>query len=163
MKVLFILITILAHPIYSQNSHWVLGGSLGFGFGKINVVEVSPRIGYRLTPRLTTGVGVGYRYYNNRNYTPTLTQNIYSGLAYANYQFLQNLYAHSEFDITSYKNTLTPSRTSSPGLLAGVGYILGTGSSLQFTIEALYDLLYDKQKSYRSDPWVIRGGIRVNF
>lgn len=163
MKYLIILLFLISNKIYSQNSNWVLGGSLGFGFGKINVVEVSPRIGYRLTPNLTAGLGIGYRYYNNQNYSPALTQNIYSGLAYANYQFLQNLYAHSEFDITSYKTNNNSSRISTPGLLTGAGYILGVGSTVQFTIEALYDLLYDKQKSYRSNPWVVRGGIRVNF
>ncbi|MCB9093068.1 MAG: hypothetical protein H6620_10965 [Halobacteriovoraceae bacterium] len=172
MKILLLFITItLANNVLSQESRWVIGGSAGFNFGSVTVLEVSPRIGYRITSELTLGLGVGYRYYSDDSYSPSLNQNIFTGLAYGNYQINSNLYLHSEFDYTSFERVglvsgnriLTKKREGISGLLVGGGYIIAPESRIKFAIEVLYDVLYDEQKSYRSEPLVIRGGVRYSF
>lgn len=41
------------------------GGNLGMNFGAVTVIDVSPEIGYRITNRLSAGLGATYIYYRN--------------------------------------------------------------------------------------------------
>ncbi len=42
-----------------------IGGGVGLQFGDYTVVNVSPQVGYRLSPYLTAGAGVSYTYYKD--------------------------------------------------------------------------------------------------
>ncbi len=44
------------------------GGSLGLAFGTYTIVNVSPQVGYRLSPYFAAGVGINYSYYGYSQY-----------------------------------------------------------------------------------------------
>src|SRR6187401_1866071 len=45
-----------------------IGGGLALSFGSYTYVGVSPIIGYRVTPRLTSGIGGSYYYWRDNYY-----------------------------------------------------------------------------------------------
>ena len=50
----------------SKRIFW--GGDLGLSFGTLNNISLNPVIGYRLTNRLSTGVGINYSYAKSSYY-----------------------------------------------------------------------------------------------
>jgi hypothetical protein len=44
-----------------------VGGNVGFQFGTITDIEVSPHVGYYIYPRWSAGVGITYEYYNRKS------------------------------------------------------------------------------------------------
>jgi len=46
----------------------VCGADIGLSFGSITYIKLAPVVGYRLTDRLTAGLGPIYIYYKNKIY-----------------------------------------------------------------------------------------------
>lgn len=44
-----------------------VGGGVGLQFGDYTVINVSPQVGYRLTPYFTAGAGVAYTYFKDED------------------------------------------------------------------------------------------------
>jgi len=61
------------------------GGNLGLQFGTITDIMLSPMVGYRITPRLSAGLGFTYEYYEDRRWTPKYTTHLYGPRAFARY------------------------------------------------------------------------------
>jgi hypothetical protein len=105
---------------YTQESfadRLMFGGIVGFQFGSITYIEVSPIIGYRLSKNFVPGAGFTYQYsrfkdyYINTENGETLDQkiNIIGGRAFARYYLndvlngiFGGLFAHAEFEYLSY-------------------------------------------------------------
>ena len=70
------------------------GGNFGLQLGTVTNIEVSPIIGYKVTPRLSGGIGIRYEYYkDSRNipgYIPFET-NILGGSLFSRYILIQNI------------------------------------------------------------------------
>ncbi len=68
------------------------GGNFGLTFGSTTSIIVSPLAGYRITPKLSGGLGIRYEYYKNSypGYVPYST-NIYGGSVFTRYMLIQNL------------------------------------------------------------------------
>lgn len=68
------------------------GGNFGLTFGNTTSIIVSPLAGYRITPKLSGGLGVRYEYYKNSypGFVPYST-NIYGGSVFTRYMLIQNL------------------------------------------------------------------------
>jgi len=67
-----------------QQSGWdriYIGGNFGLQFGNYTIVDLSPQIGYRITDRLTSGIGITYMYlkYTDPVYNFSYKTNIYGG------------------------------------------------------------------------------------
>lgn len=45
----------------------IIGGGMGFSFGQVTAVAVSPIVGYRFTDRLSAGVGLSYQYVQQKD------------------------------------------------------------------------------------------------
>jgi len=43
----------------------VFGGNIGANFGTRTFIEVSPVIGYRIKPKLITGIGINYNFFSD--------------------------------------------------------------------------------------------------
>jgi hypothetical protein len=144
-----------------------VGGNLGAQFGNVTTVNISPIVGYRITPKISAGIGITYQYYSIRTYN--YETHIYGGRIFARYQPLSFLFLHAEAEALNWNCPreeplpigFTTERLWSPGLLAGGGFtqpIGGGGSSIY--IMGLYNFLYNSCSPYGS-PFVLRIG--ANF
>jgi len=64
------------------------GGMFGLQFGTITDIQVSPLAGYRITPRFSTGVGLKYEYYSERNPLFRYSTHIFGPRLFSRYLFL---------------------------------------------------------------------------
>jgi len=173
-------------------SRIIFGGgvALGFGSGFLNL-GASPVVGYRITDRFATGIGVGYLYYRIKEYSqvynPAIggyqTYPLKSSLLYpsvwARYLLFDNIFVHAEFenDFQTYKYTDYDSDPSSPtvnqpvqytekintqALLLGAGFRQPVSSNTSFVAMILYDVLQQEMSPYKGRV-DFRVGINVGF
>jgi len=72
---------------FSTRFFW--GGDIGLSFGSNTYIAVNPVIGYRLTNRLSAGVGANYTYARSEYYN--YEGNMYGGNVFASYAIIKNL------------------------------------------------------------------------
>ncbi|HNP20192.1 MAG TPA: hypothetical protein PKL31_17260 [Fulvivirga sp.] len=145
-----------------------VGGNLGAQFGSVTSVEVSPLVGYRITNDFSAGLGITYIYYKfDLGNSNTFETNIYGYKLFARHNFLEKFYATTEFENLSleYYNRTdgSISREWIPGLFIGGGYFEPIGRNAGFNIAALYNVIYDDQKSPYNSPLVLRIGFTLGF
>jgi hypothetical protein len=161
----------------------VNGGLLNGGF----FLDISPQVGYRLTPHYSVGAGVVGLLINQNVLTNTgtlrnATFGTYGTRLFTRYEvggFLRGLYAHGELeglfhsrpDYIDLQNKIVYRTQFVPAAYAGLGYSLGTGA-LRLNVLALYNFLYETNpalyntyqlNAYNFGPIVIRGGIGLSF
>ena len=155
-----------------------VGGGFGAGFGNYTYVNISPIIGYRISPRLSAGMRFMYQYttYDYYDYQAQRTLN-YSGNdfgigGFARFMvygpvYLQAEYEHLNYDGLSYDGV--SSRDTFDSFMAGGGISQPVGGKAFLFLTAMYNFSYDNFNSsnaYRSpynSPWVIRIGITAGF
>jgi hypothetical protein len=138
---------------------------VGASFGDVDYVEVSPMIGYRLTPRFHTGVGVFYRWKNDDRYGVSVDTHDWGGSLFGQLQLFRGFFAHAEYEYVDYEyQTLTgTSSQSDTNTLAGLGFSRGGRAGVYGL--ALYNFSYDENdptEAYDS-PWVYRVGVSFGF
>jgi hypothetical protein len=102
-----------------------IGGYLGFQFGQVTGINIAPEASIRTVDNLYTGFRFIYQYYNYKDYFYdshansyiSYKSNVAGGAIYLRYYFaslfsnniLKNLFAHAEYEYTTYsrpyKNT----------------------------------------------------------
>jgi len=154
------------------------GGGVGAGFGNYTYISVSPIIGYRLTPRLSTGVRLMYQYTTFKYYDyidqkeETYNGNDFGIGGFATFSlfgpiFLQAEYEHLSYDGLYYDGT--QDRTSFDSFMAGGGISQPVGRKSSLFLAVLYNFSYENfnnANAYRSpydSPWVVRIGISGGF
>lgn len=173
-------------PASAQGEHsfrdrLFFGGNFGLMIGTYTSIEVSPQVGYFITPRWSAGIGVIYEYYNNRlhwhdwqsNRFERFETHIWGGRLFTNYviindvnqwaPFLPNMriFAHAEYEILSYERGFfiyqEPGRELFDSFLVGGGlrFPMGRRSSMNLTL--LWNLNSRMNKIYGSGP-IIRIG-----
>jgi hypothetical protein len=140
----------------------VVGGSLGLGLSSSNgsgmfYGAITPLVGYRLTERLSAGVGFNFTYYKTRLYE----EKIYAGIAWARLGLFNGLFACAEINQVN-----APSysfggakRETFPLVLAGAGISQGIGHGLGSYFQIMYDLTEEERSPY--GPLVIRAGLLI--
>lgn len=91
-------------------SRLFFGGGFGLQFGSTTLIEVSPLIGYKITPKLGLGISPTYKYYQINNYygpSNDLSTNVYGGGIFARYSIFPSVFAHVEYE-TLFYNTKRP-------------------------------------------------------
>lgn len=154
------------------------GGNFGLQFGTVTNIEVSPVLGYYITPRLASGVGIRYEYYKDtRNfsvYFPFKT-NIYGGNVFGRYTLIQNIrevtglhldsriFAQAEYEILSLERkyfevppTLEEGRYALNSILVGGGIFQPMGERSGLVLSVLWNLNETANSPY-SNP-IIRVG-----
>lgn len=167
--------------------HWTknifVGGGLGGYFGRDQTyLEIAPLVGYRITERLSAGIGGSYIYAkekliidiidNNGQYIGskliTLERNNYGVRLFGRYFVLDDVFLHSEFENLNAEvvesvtvDKIFTRRQNIPALFIGGGYAqrLGGGSSL--FIMALWDIIEDRYSPYQNP--IIRIGVNVGL
>jgi len=154
------------------------GGGLGAGFGDITFVNVSPMIGYRVSPKLTTGVRLMYQYTTFQYYNfatqenETYNGNDYSIAGFATYSLFGPVFIQGEYEHLNYEGLYmdgTSARTTFNSMMAGAGISQPVGRKAGIFMVLLYNFSYqnyDATNSFRSpynSPWILRVGITGGF
>ncbi len=71
-----------------KESKFFFGGYLGLSFGTYTYIEIAPIAGYRITPRLSAGLGPKYMYIKESNYYET---SIYGIKAFTQFSIFKNI------------------------------------------------------------------------
>lgn len=153
----------------------VVGGGLGLQFGTVTFIEISPLIGYRLTEKLETGIGLTYKYYRYKDfyYDQTtndrfdLKSNIYGASVYTRYHILQSVFLHAEYERLRYNYDdvyvsagqliKDPTHANVDGLFLGGGYRQRISANSYFYISALWDIIQDPYSPYNNP--ILRMGV----
>ncbi len=146
------------------------GGNFSFQFGYVTYLDVSPLVGYMINKDFSAGVGITYRYlrYKDINYKT----NIYGGRMFVRHNlpilpiplFVYSEYEDLNLDVAVYNATHTDytiSRQWVPSLFVGGGLFQPIGKRAGFTIMALYNIIYDDQRSPYNSPLVFRVGFTL--
>ena len=179
------LCAMLALPASAQTNHsfrdrLFFGGSFGLAIGTYTDIELSPHVGYYITPRWGAGVGMTYEYYNNKyhfldsyGYYERFETNIWGGRIFTNYVLVNNvndwlpfglnfrIFAHVEYEVLSYEKRFlaynATGRELQNSILVGGGlrFPMGKRSSMNLTI--LWNLNSNLNDAYGSGP-VLRLG-----
>lgn len=113
----------------SLSERLVFGGSLGLSFGsRSTLVDVSPIVGYAITNDFMAGIGLTYKFYQNKNYYYNLSDgsysnlkmNIYGGSVWSRYfltrieiPVIENTFLHVEYEplFIAHDHTFNPNGT----------------------------------------------------
>lgn len=147
----------------------VFGGNLGFQFGTVTILDISPIVGYKITDRFVAGVGVTYQYFEDRTYVQTFSTSVYGGRLFGRYYIFNNLFAHGEYEILNYDagfsdpfvTSFNKRRITANNFLVGGGYVFPITENSGFNIMVLYNLNENAESLY-SNP-IIRLGFTIGI
>jgi len=140
------------------------GGSLGLSFGSYTSIRVYPMIGYKLTPKLSTGVKFMYEY--AKHSSSSNTYNNYGGSIFARYRIIPQIYVHAEYNYMNYQgyNYLNEGyRYAVPYLFVGGGFVQRIGKNSYAYAEILFDVLNDSNSPYNEWNPFYSVGVSVGF
>lgn len=145
------------------------GGGFGLSTGNnATNISISPQVGYKITPRLSAGVGVSYQYVGFRTIDASLSN--YGWSVFSRFNITQQFFAYTEFEDLQFEyftsNTAEQkARLGYNSLLIGAGYTEAITDRASFSISALYNLLYDLADPIQpyNSPWQIRAGIGLGL
>lgn len=145
-------------------SRFVVGGYLGAQFGNFTAIDISPLVGYRVTPKFTPGLGMTYQYVSFKDptgYYMPYNINIIGPRIFANHDLFYGLFAHAEYEYLwyNYDDSFTSYRDTQPGLFLGGGLNLAAGANAGFQILAIYNVLWDTQNLIYGSPFTLRFGM----
>lgn len=172
---IFIFITftlLLSGSIRAQNKladKVYFGGGFGLSTGNnVTNVSLSPQVGYKITSRLSAGVGISYQYVNFKTVDATLSN--YGWSLFSRFNITQQFFAYTEFENLQFEYFTTPSaeetvRLAYNSMLIGAGYTEVLSNRASFSISALYNVLYDAVDPIQpyNSPWQIRAGIGLGL
>ena len=140
------------------------GGSLGLSFGSYTSIRVYPMIGYKLTPKLSTGVKFMYEY--AKHSSSSNTYNNYGGSLFARYRIIPQIYVHAEYNYMNYQgyNYINEGyRYAVPYLFVGGGFVQRIGKNSYAYAEVLFDVLNDSNSPYNEWNPFYSVGVSVGF
>jgi len=140
------------------------GGGFGLQFGSMTLIEVSPLVGYRVTPKLAVGLSPTYKYYKYNAYYGNVTTNVFGGSIFTRYSIFENVFAHVEYESLFY-NTKEPAYPNYMqqfnSFFVGGGYNQSIGANSGMYILLLWNL-NDTPDSPYINP-IIRMGFSVGL
>jgi hypothetical protein len=146
----------------TRRERTVVGGSLGLGLSSSNgsgmfYGSLTPLLGYRVTDRLSAGVGFNYTYYKSRLYE----EQIYAGIAWARFGLFNGLFACAEINQVNAPiySLGGMTRENFPLVLAGGGISQGIEHGLGTYFQIMYDFTEEVRSPY--GPIIIRGGLLI--
>lgn len=143
-----------------------VGGNMGLQFGDVTLIQASPLIGYKITEKFSSGIGITYMYLKDkRSGIIPYETNIYGGRVFSQYRVIENAMAYSEFEVLNLEiyNVIEQAykRDNIYSLLVGGGYLMPIGSRSSLNVYLLWDVIEDTNSPY-SNP-IIRIGINAGL
>lgn len=145
-------------------SRLFFGGGLGLQFGSITLIEISPLVGYKVTPKFSIGVSPTYKYYKYNAYYGNVETNVFGGSLFSRYSIFENIFAHVEYETLFYnihEPSYPTSRKQFNSFFVGGGYNQNIGGNSAMYILVLWNL-NDTPDSPYMNP-VIRVGFSVGL
>jgi hypothetical protein len=181
LKSLFLLFVLFSSPVFSQIDSVPLhkheepkdkpdflnkcfyGGNLGLQFGTVTFIDVSPLVGYKITPKISAGIGATYQYYHYHDAVYNFETNVYGGRVFGRYYFTKSFFAHAEDEYLNLQafDYYLPHRVDVNSFLAGGGYIQRFGRNAAFVAMILYNFTPTIYTPYQNP--IIRLGINIGF
>jgi hypothetical protein len=141
------------------------GGSIVFNFGgDVSRFGVFPMVAYKVTPKLSVGVEVGYEHVSYDDFN--LSADNYGGSVFSRYRLIPKIYLHAEYQMINYEIFTSPTTSDRewvPFLLLGGGLSQRVGANSWAYVEVLVDVLQDNNSPYEDWEPVISVGIGVGF
>jgi len=154
-------------PEYNFKSHLYFGGGFGLQFGYMTLIEVSPLVGYNITPKFSVGLSPTYKFYKYNDYygqNIDLKTNVWGGSIFSRYYIFESVFAHVEYESLLY-NTHSPGNPETKqqynSFFVGGGYNQRIGSNSGMYIMVLWNL-NDTPNSPYVNP-IIRVGFSVGL
>lgn len=131
-----------------------VGGTLGLQLGTTTTINISPMVGYRITNRLSAGVGGTYQYYADRTFG-SFSQNVYGGSTFARFLVIPQVFLHAEYERVSletlrFGTTGETERVWEDNYFLGAGYRLRIGEKSFFNIILLYNFNQESEVYYQN-------------
>lgn len=142
------------------------GGSIGVAFGNYTSIRISPLVAYKVRPKLSVGLQIGYEYVRDTRFSDTLTSHNYGGSIFSRYRVIPQLFAHAEYALVNYEihTSLSSSeRQTVPFLFLGGGYSQRIRPGTWAFVQVIFDVLQDNKSPY--DDWepFVSFGVGVGF
>jgi hypothetical protein len=149
----------------NQNNRWTFGGGLGVGFGSDNYfnLQVSPRVGYKITDQLEGGLSGNVSWQTSNFYKSTMFgfgpfMNYYFGRSFFIVANLQQYFINSTEKYSNYKFS-----TDETALYLGGGYMQNIGNNAFMQFGVMYNVLWKENKSIFSSGFVPSVGFVVGL
>ena len=158
------------------NERLFFGGMLALQIGSYTAIEVSPLVGYRLTPRLSLAAGIKYEYLSNKQVGYNFSTHIYGFRTFTRYHLIPNLadllggginlglFAQLEYEGLSLERQYFDYPAYPPdgrfwlsSVLIGGGISVPTGARGAVNFSILYNLNETANSIYYNNP-IIRFG-----
>lgn len=150
--------------ISSADSKWTFGGYAGIGgsFGSRNsgtTVYITPKLGYKLTENFEMGVAGNYSWNNSSYFSSTMLgvgpfANLYLGRTFYLSGLFQEYFINQKYKVNGEKHYIEEA-----ALYVGGGYMQRIGDHVYMQIGAMYNVLYDKNKSVFGGGFVPQVGV----
>ena len=192
MKIKFCILAlfaVVAFPTLAQDNlmfsdRLFFGGNFGLmASSSYTDIEISPHVGYYITPRWSAGIGATYKYFNDKYYFPLpngewerFESHIWGGRTFTNYVIVNNvgdwiplgtdfrIYAQAEYEFLSYEEKFfsrnATGRKMQNSILVGGGFRFPMGPRSSMNLTILWNLNSNMDDIYGGRP-IIRFG--VNF
>jgi hypothetical protein len=124
-----------------QRFYW--GGNVGAWVGNPTFVDVSPLVGYMITPKFGIGIGGIYNYYAYTYGAYQYKVNMYGGRLNARYFIFENAFLQAGWDRINRDNPFSvkpDTRIWIDNLLVGGGYRFAAGDNFGAVISGLWNL-----------------------
>jgi hypothetical protein len=128
------------------------GGNFNLMVGTITNINISPEVGYRITPRLSAGVGLIYEFYRERiNDTIVFKTHMYGERNFISFDVIKNLnefiglqsngsiFAYTEYEALNWKYYGDNKRFWLNNVYVGGGLRLPMGETSFFNILVLWN------------------------
>ena len=135
------------------------GGSMAIQLGTVTLLGASPKIGYRVTEKLTAGLGGTYYYISDKVYGNT--SKFYGASAYARHLIMPRIFVHAEAERVHMRIGYELQPTAIDMLWIGGGYYTSISPRAAAGMVLLYDVLENPNSPYSNPD--IRGGITFGF
>lgn len=149
----------------NQPNRWTFGGGLGLGFGSNSYfnLQVSPRVGYKITEQLEGGLSGNVSWQTSDYYRSTMFgvgpfANYYFGRSFFVGANLQQYFINSKEKFTNNKYS-----TDETALYLGGGYMQNIGNNAFAQFGIMYNVLWKDNKSIFSSGFVPSIGFVVGL
>jgi hypothetical protein len=139
-------------------------GNFNFAVGTNTFINISPRIGYKITENFSAGLGGKFWYFSSRDFfsNTRYSGSLYGGGVFARRNITDNLFLISEYEVLNLGGLFSQPRQDfwQEFLFAGAGYQYRMGGALNLYVIAMYDI-FQNPYAYSIYPTIPIAGVPI--